>query len=165
MPDKTQILDSNQAEMKLNRIAYEIVENNIDEKEIILAGIHDRGMDIAIQLKNNIEAISKLNVHLTGIQINKENPVEASITESISTKNKIVIIVDDVADSGRTSLYATRLFLDSLPKKIQIAVLVDRKHKRFPVSSDYIGLMLSTTLQEHIHVEVKNGKVVSAYLS
>ncbi|GBL35743.1 bifunctional protein PyrR [Filimonas sp.] len=164
MPDKTQILDSKQAEVKLNRIAYEIIENNINESGIVLAGILDRGMDIARLLKKNIEAISQIKIDLISIHINKENPVEGKIVEDFSPENKVIIIVDDVANSGCTSLYATRLFLDSLPKKIQIAVLVDRKHKRFPISSDYIGLMLSTTLKEHIHVEVKQGKVKCAYL-
>ena len=164
MPDKIQILSSQDAAMKLNRIAYEIVENNIDEKEIVLAGIADRGVDIAKILQTHIEAISKLKVSMIVIQMNKANPIEATSTENFSAKNKTIIIVDDVANSGRTSLYATRLFLDSLPKKIQIAVLVDRKHKQFPISSDYIGIMLSTTLQDHIHVEVKNGKVSKAYI-
>jgi pyrimidine operon attenuation protein/uracil phosphoribosyltransferase len=164
MPNKTQILDAKQAEMKLNRIAYEIVENNLDAKELVLAGILDRGYTIASILKKNIEAISNIKIVLIQIQIDKEHPVDASIVEEFSAKNKTIIIVDDVANSGQTTLYATRLFLDELPKKIQIAVLVDRKHKRFPISSDYIGLMLSTTLQERIHVEVKNGFVTSAFL-
>ncbi len=164
MPDKIQILDSKQAEVKLIRIAYEIVENNLDENEIVLAGIIDRGLDIATLLKQHIETISQLTVHLISIDINKLNPIEAKIVELFEPRDKVIIIVDDVANSGRTSLYATKLFLESLPKKIQIAVLVDRKHKQFPVSSDYIGLILSTTLQEHIHVEIKGGKVKSAYL-
>ncbi len=165
MADKTQILDSKQAEMKLNRIAYEIVENNSDEKEIVLAGILDRGYDIAKMIKKNIESISQLKVSLISIEIDKMNPINGRIVETFSPKDKTIIIVDDVANSGCTSLYATKLFLETLPKKIQIAVLVDRKHKRFPISSDYIGFLLSTTLQEHISVEVVKGKVVGAYLS
>lgn len=164
MPDKTQILDSKQADVKLNRIAYEIVENNHEEKEIVLAGIIDRGLDIARILKKNIEQISALNVQLISIHMDKKNPVDSGITEEFDAENKVIIIVDDVANSGCTALYATRLFLDRLPKKIQVAVLVDRKHKRFPISSDYIGMMLSTTLQDHIHVELKQGKVKQAWL-
>lgn len=164
MPDKTQILDSKQAEVKLNRIAYEIVENTTDEKEIVLAGIIERGVDIAKILKANIERISKMKVKLIQIKMDKDNPNDASIVEDFNAKDKTIIIVDDVANSGRTALYASRLFLEDLPKKIQIAVLVDRKHKRFPISSDYIGMMLSTTLLEHIIVEVKQGKVKRAFL-
>ncbi len=164
MPVKTQILDSKQAETKLNRIAYEIVENNITENGIVLAGILDRGMAIARLLKKNIESISELNVELISIRIDKDNQVDAAIVDDFTPDNKVIIIVDDVANSGCTLLYATRLFLDTLPRKIQIAVLVDRRHKRFPISSDYIGLMLSTTLQDHIHVEINKGKVKSAYL-
>jgi pyrimidine operon attenuation protein/uracil phosphoribosyltransferase len=165
MSSKTQILNATQAAMKLNRIAYEIVENNMDEKEIILAGILDRGYSIAILLKKYIQAVSKMKVTLLSIKINKENPLDARIVEETELKNKIIILVDDVANSGCTLLYAAKLFLESLPKKIQIAVLVDRKHKRFPVSSDYIGLVLSTTLQEHITVAFEQDQVKGAYLS
>lgn len=164
MPVQTQIIDSKQAETKLNRIAYEIVENNITESEIVLAGILDRGLSIAKLLKKNIEAISELRVELISIRIDKNNPVDAAIVDDFTLDNKVIILVDDVANSGCTLLYATRLFLETLPRKIQIAVLVDRKHKRFPITVDYIGLMLSTTLQDHIHVEIKQGKVKSAYL-
>ena len=77
---------------------------------------------------------------------------------------KSIIVVDDVANSGRTLLYALNPFLNVIAKKIQIAVLLDRKHKSYPVSADYIGTSLATTYQEHISVEVKSGKVSGAYL-
>jgi pyrimidine operon attenuation protein/uracil phosphoribosyltransferase len=164
MPKRTQILDKQQADMKLSRIAYEIVEQSIDEAELFLAGIIDRGLTIAHILKDRIEEISSIKVSVLQIQMDKENPLNAKRIDDVDVSGKTVIIVDDVANSGRTSLYAIRLFLDSLPRKIQLAVLVDRKHKQFPVSSDYIGLMLSTNLQDHIFVEVKNGKVTSAWI-
>ncbi|MFZ1579958.1 MAG: phosphoribosyltransferase family protein, partial [Saprospiraceae bacterium] len=63
-------------------------------------------------------------------------------------------IVDDVANTGRTIFYAFKVFMDVLPKKIEIAVLVDRKHKRFPTKVDYVGLSLATTVQEHIKADL-----------
>jgi len=78
--------------------------------------------------------------------------------------DKVVIIVDDVANTGRTLLYATKPFLDFLPCRLQTAVLVDRQHKTFPICPDYIGLSLSTTLQENIAVEVEGRSVIAVYL-
>jgi pyrimidine operon attenuation protein/uracil phosphoribosyltransferase len=76
----------------------------------------------------------------------------------------VVIIIDDVANSGKTLLYAVKPFLEFQPKKIQTLVLVERSHNNFPVRPDYVGLSISTTLQEHIFVEVKDGEVTGAYM-
>jgi pyrimidine operon attenuation protein/uracil phosphoribosyltransferase len=66
--------------------------------------------------------------------------------------NKTILLVDDVANTGKTMYYALKPIMEFSPKKVQIAVLVDRQHKLFPVSSDFVGLSLSTTMQEHISV-------------
>ncbi len=164
MSTKILILDSKQAEIKLLRLAYEIVENNIDEKEIILAGIIDRGLVIATLLKKKIESISAIQCTVLAIVMDKNNPVDSSIDTKISLDKKSIVIVDDVANSGRTLLYGLHPFLNVIAKKIQIAVLVDRKHKSYPVCADYIGMQVSTTLQEHIKVEIQKNKIVGAYL-
>jgi pyrimidine operon attenuation protein/uracil phosphoribosyltransferase len=78
--------------------------------------------------------------------------------------NKVIILVDDVANSGKTLLYALKPFLAFHPKKIQMLVLVERSHNSFPVHPDYVGLSVSTTLQEHIYVEVEEGKIAGTYL-
>ena len=73
-------------------------------------------------------------------------------------QGKMIIVVDDVANSGKTLLYAMKPFLNFHPRKIESLVLVGRTHKAFPVQPDYTGLFLSTTLQEHIYVEVGDGR-------
>ena len=159
-----QLLDSSKAQQIIKRMAYEIYENNIDEKEITLIGIQERGVDIARLLQNEIEAISKLKIISTTIVMDKTNPLNPIITDKIKIANKNIIIVDDVANSGKTVLYALKCLLHEIPKKIQIAVLIDRKHKLFPISSDFIGMQISTTMKENIKVIVEKGKIVAAIL-
>ncbi len=164
MPDRTEILTHEDALLKLNRIAYEIVENNLEQKEIALLGIFERGCDMAGYLKSRIQEISKLKVHLGSIRINKGKPLQCTIETTFDVKGKAIIVVDDVANSGRTALYAMRPLLDALPAKIQLAVLVDRRHKRFPVTSDFVGIQLSTDLHQEIVVELNENGHWSAYM-
>jgi pyrimidine operon attenuation protein/uracil phosphoribosyltransferase len=160
------ILDHKQIEQKVRRLAIEILEHNIEEEALILAGINNRGMAFARMLAEHIQGISKIPVRLTNIRLNPfaplENPVEIDLAVE-ELRNQVVIIVDDVASSGRTLLYACKPILDTLPKKLEIAVLVDRTHKSFPVQADYVGLSLATTLKENILVEIGEGEM-AAYL-
>ena len=78
--------------------------------------------------------------------------------------NQTIIVIDDVANTGRTLFYACKPFLELLPRKIEMAVLVDRKHKSFPVLVDYVGLSLATTLREHIEVDLSKADELAAYL-
>jgi pyrimidine operon attenuation protein/uracil phosphoribosyltransferase len=164
MPKKIQLLDAQQADQRLTRLAYEIFENNIDEKEIVLVGIIDRGEDLSKILKKKIEAISSLEVQLVSLKLDKTNPINAAFAKDFDPTDKSIVLVDDVANSGKTMMYALKPFMLSIAKKIQIAVLIDRQHKRFPIASDYIGLQLSTTVQDHITVEIEKGKVLGAYI-
>ena len=96
--------------------------------------------------------------------LDKNKPKDVVLSKTFDFNKKVVILVDDVANSGKTLLYALKPFLDYHPKKIQVLVLVERSHKSFPVRPDYIGLSIATTLQEHIFVEVDGDKVLGAYL-
>jgi pyrimidine operon attenuation protein/uracil phosphoribosyltransferase len=96
--------------------------------------------------------------------LDKKEPKEVTVSRAMDFTGKVIIVVDDVANSGRTLLYAMKPFLDFLPKKIQALVLVARSHNSFPVHPDYVGLSIATTLQEHIYVEVGKGKVLGAYM-
>lgn len=160
------ILDEITIQRKLDRIAYEIFENNLEEKEIILIGIKNNGYRIAQQLKEKLSDISKLKITFASLSLDKRNPTSKAIELDIdvsSVKNKSVVIVDDVAHSGKTLLYAMKPLLEHTPSKIQIAVLVDRKHKRFPVTADFVGLLLSTGAHEQVILEMDKGTY--AYLS
>jgi pyrimidine operon attenuation protein / uracil phosphoribosyltransferase len=164
MADKKYILDEATTGRKLKRMAYEISENNIDETEIILAGIDENGVVIAKEIQKLLAEISGYKTHLINISLNKRNPTEIRLSENIDFNNKVIIIVDDVANSGKTLLYALKPFLEFHPKKIQILVLVERSHKAFSIKPDYVGISLSTTIQEHIFVEVQGERVTGAWM-
>jgi len=163
--DAPLILSKEIAFRKLHRIAYEIAEQNINETQIILAGIKENGSIIAKTLLSFLKDIFKGEIVIIEIAIDKKNPKNISLSEKINYDNKIIIITDDVSNSGKTLLYAIKPFLDFYPKKIQTLVLVERSHKEFPVSPDYIGLSVSTALTEKIIVETENNEVEGAKLT
>ena len=108
-----------------------------------------------------IKKISEVEITLANISLNPAKPTSEDVSidlEESKFKNKVVIIVDDVANTGRTIFFAFKPFLDILTKKVEVAVLVDRKHKSFPIKVDYVGLSLATTLKDNIKVNIKNAK-------
>ena len=145
-------------------MAYEILENNTDTPGIVLAGIRESGSVIARNIKQLLAEISPLPVELLTITLDKKLPSEVTLSQQENFDDKIIIIVDDVVNSGKTLLYALKPFLAFHPAKIQTLVLVERSHKMFPVKPDYVGLSIATTLQEHIYVEVEGDEVKGAYL-
>lgn len=164
---KTLILDQTAISQKTRRIAFQIVEDNYDEKEIIMIGIDGSGYEYAQLLKKEIESISEISIKLYPLTLDKQKPHSKPITidaPKLSLDNKVVLMVDDVANTGKTMYYALKPVMEFSPKKVQVAVLVDRQHKLFPVSSDFVGLSLSTTMQEHIRVELGKAGKAEAYL-
>jgi pyrimidine operon attenuation protein/uracil phosphoribosyltransferase len=167
MKNKTLILNRQDIRQKIKRMSYEILENNYDEKELVFIGISNNGLLLARQITEYIKTISDVHITLASVDINKAKPLSGEIELNIKgdqLNNKVVILVDDVANSGKTLTYSMRPVLQYMPKKIQVAVLVDRKHKSFPVTPDYVGLSLSTTMKEHITVDMKQG-AEAAYLT
>ena len=162
--EKKYILTEHVAEMKLRRMAFEIIENNREEKKLILAGILDNGMVLARQIKTFLELNSQISVQLIEISLDKQNPLQCEIQDASTVKNEVVIVMDDVINSGKTFLYALIPLLNEMPRKIQTLTLVERSYKTFPVHADYVGVSLSTTLQDHIYVEVLGDKVIGAFL-
>ncbi|HMK17432.1 MAG TPA: phosphoribosyltransferase family protein [Chitinophagaceae bacterium] len=162
--DKKYILSKEVVEKKLRRMAFEILENNIDEKEIILAGIRESGSVVAKVIQEMLGEISVIKTELITITLDKNEPTKVSLSKTFEFNGKVIVVIDDVSNSGKTLLYALKPFIDSHPKKIQTLVLVERTHTSFPVRPDYVGLSIATTLQEHIFVEVKGEEVVGAYL-
>jgi pyrimidine operon attenuation protein / uracil phosphoribosyltransferase len=164
MESRNYILDKNVTEKKLRRMAYEILENNMDEKSIILAGIRESGSVVAKRIQKLLGEISKLPTELLTISLDKKQPTEVRLSQKMDFNDKVIIVIDDVANSGKTLLYAMKPFIEFHPKKIQTLVLVERSHNAYPVRPDYVGLSVSTTLQEHIFVEVDGDDVKGAYL-
>jgi len=163
---KNYILTQQVAEKKLKRLAYEIYENNAGEQQLILAGIRDNGSAIARIIRQLLGEITggKMTTEIIDITLDKRTPREVTLSRTLPFDDQVIIVVDDVASSGKTLLYAMKPFLAFHPRKIESLVLVGRTHKAFPVQPDYTGLSLSTTLQEHIYVEVEGDQVKGAWL-
>jgi pyrimidine operon attenuation protein/uracil phosphoribosyltransferase len=154
---KVEILNSRQISQKLNRIAYQIYESNYGEKHIFIAGIDGNGYLVAKRIFDILKRISDLNISIGKITIDKINPVNNTPRIDFKTedfKGKNIVLVDDVLNSGKTLIYALKVFLDQPVKKINTAVLVDRSHTLFPIKADFVGLSLSTTLQERINADL-----------
>jgi len=164
--DKKKILDYPQIKKKIRRISLQIIESNINEDEIIIAGIENNGYLIAEKISDEIKNISKKNITLCNIIIDKKNPRNEIIVslDSDNYENKSIIVVDDVLNSGSTLMYAVKYFLETKIKKLKTAVLVDRNHKKYPIKADFKGLSLSTSIQNHVEVLIdKNG--ITAFLA
>lgn len=165
---KLLILDKNQIRQKIERMAYEILEDNLNEEEIIIAGIVDKGYTIAKHLKAVLESISEIRITLMKIALDKDiTHLQAETDIAVSeASNKVVILVDDVLNSGRTLAYGLGVFLDIPLKKLRTVVLIDRSHRNFPISPDYTGLELATILKEHVDVVIDSASEPDAvYLS
>lgn len=164
MGGKKYILDQAVAARKMRRMALEILEQNTEEAGIILVGIEGSGAVVARTIHQMIGQEGTLPVQFISLTLDKRRPAEVTLSEMPDFTDKVIILIDDVANSGKTLLYALKPFLNYYPRKIQTLVLVGRRHNSFPVYPDYVGLELATTLQEHIYVEVEGDTVTGAYL-
>lgn len=169
MPNrKLLILNQKQIQQRIDRMAYQILEDNLNEQELIVAGIVEKGYIIAKRLKKVLETISDIKITLIKVEINKNiSHLEASSDIDIKqVSNKVVILVDDVLNSGRTLAYGLGVFFDIPLKKLRTLVLIDRSHRNFPVSPDFTGLELATILKEHVDVVMDDPSTEDAvYLS
>jgi pyrimidine operon attenuation protein/uracil phosphoribosyltransferase len=162
---KNIILNHQEIEHKIKRIAYQIFESNTNEKELIIAGIESNGYLLAKKLKISLDEISDIEVTLCKVKINKVSPLN-SIKTSIKPEdytNKSIVLVDDVLNSGSTLIYGVKHFLDVPIKQFKTVVLVNRNHKKFPIKADFKGISLSTSLNEHVNVNLTK-KPYEAYL-
>lgn len=161
------ILNHRQICQKIKRLAYEIYEQNFEETEIILIGVNNRGMEIAQLLMKELLQMSKLEITISRLHVYPPNPLSQEIHLELpvhSLEGQTVIVVDDVTNTGRTIFYAMKPIMEVMPKKVEVAVLIDRKHKAFPIKVDYVGLSLATTLSENIDVEIFEVEEYAAYL-
>lgn len=167
MGDKTVLLTKDQIEAKINRMVHEIHEMCFAEEEIIFCGITPgNGSIISDRIVKKLTSISTIKIKKVTIEINKSNPLAEKINcvlRSEEYANKTVVIVDDVSNSGKTLMYAAKYFLESPIKAIRPLVLVDRNHSRYPIKPSFVGLTVSTTLKDHIQVEM-NEKEEVVYL-
>jgi pyrimidine operon attenuation protein/uracil phosphoribosyltransferase len=163
------ILDDRRIREKIKRIAIEILERNFGATEIILAGLNNNGVGFAQLLMAELLPITpdSLKLTMTRIRLNPANPVEYPPYIEMpdeSLRDRPIIIVDDVANTGRTIFYAVQPLLHVIPQKVEVAVLVDRTHKSFPIKADYVGLSLATTLKDNIRVQIRDTEEMAVYL-
>ena len=158
----TLILNHEQVMQKLRRLAYEIYENNVQAEELLLAGIEKQGFVIAEMLKALLEEISPLRITLISVVLDKKTVKKSKVQLSCDKEalsQKTIILVDDVLSTGSTLAFSLKPFLKASIAKLEIAVLINRAHLKFPIHATYTGLELATTLQNHIAVEQKEGQV------
>jgi pyrimidine operon attenuation protein/uracil phosphoribosyltransferase len=161
---KTKVLEQHQIEQKIIRMAWEIYEHNNEETEIVIAGIYSQGYILARRLSEHLNTISKLKVELVKLDLNKKDPLskEIKINNEFDLQNKVVVLVDDVLNTGKTLIYSSQYFLNHKVKKLMTTVLIDRNYRAFPIKADVVGISLSTTMQEHVTVDL--GENESVYL-
>lgn len=164
MNNKKYILSAEIADKKLRRMALQVAEQNYDAMQLVLIGIKANGIFIARIISKYLKDVFKGEVMVLELSMDKKKPSEISLDKKMDFNGKTILLIDDVANSGRTMLYALKPLLEQLPQKIQTLALVERTHKTFPIDVDYIGLSVSTTTDEHIYVEVKDGVVEGAWM-
>ncbi|WP_445384610.1 phosphoribosyltransferase family protein [Robiginitalea sp. IMCC44478] len=151
------ILSHQQIKYKINRIAYQIYESNVEAKQIVIAGIEGGGLDFAKKVKAALEKITPAEILLCRVKMDKSDPLKSGITTSLKPEEylgKSVVLIDDVLNSGSTLIYGVHHFIKTPLKQLKTAVLVNRNHKRYPVKADFKGLSLSTSLNEHVRVDL-----------
>lgn len=165
MEFKARILDEAAMLRSITRLAHEIIEHNKGVDDVVLIGIHSRGVPIAEMISEKILQIEGKQVQVGSIDITMyrddlseigDRPIvkESKVTFDINGKN--VVLVDDVIFTGRTVRSALDAVMDlGRPNTIQLAVLVDRGHRELPIRADYIGKNVPTSKKEIVKVRIK----------
>lgn len=162
---KMRILDALQIERKLSRLAMEILEQHVEAEQIFLVGVNNNGFSTARflreqMLRDILHFGLELEVHLRRVRLSPADPLDGDLVyegDIAELEAAHIILVDDVANTGRTAFFAAKPMMEVLPASFEIAVLIDRLHKGFPARSDYVGMTLSTNLQEEIRVHYDDG--------
>lgn len=167
---RIQILDQAGILARLKRMAFEIYEANYQEKQLFIIGIDERGGFLAKELQALLEEISPLETHFVQARLDRSGEShEMGITLDLENlevlRNNPVLVVDDVLYTGTTLLNVVAILLQAGPSTLRNAVLIDRGHRNMPVSADFIGLELATTLHQHVSVEINpETRKVQAFL-
>lgn len=163
MPKK-EVVDAVTMKRALTRISYEIIERNKGIQDIVLVGIKTRGIYIAQRLAERLKQLEDIDVPVGELDItlyrddvkDMEEPELHSSDVPVSIEGKEVILVDDVLYTGRTIRAAMDAVMDlGRPRKISLAVLVDRGHRELPIRAGYVGKNIPTSKTEEIIVEME----------
>lgn len=154
---KKQVLDFEKISRICGRLAYQILENNINEDEILLVGIKEKGYEIAKIIEQKLKDINSSKVHLKSITIDKKNPNQISEFDiNFNQMPKSVYLVDDVLNTGKTLMFAVNSLLKYDFDLIKTLVLIDRNHKKYPIKVDFKGISLSTNLDDTVKLISEN---------
>ncbi len=159
------ILDYQDVENKIKRISLEILEDNIDQKKLILFGVSKNGKIIAKKIIALIKKYSKIDLELIGVEIVLNSKNVLKFDKSFRVNNRSVIIVSDVSQSAKTLQLIISSLMSQDPFKIKTAVMVNRDHSLFPVKINFSGLNLSTSVNEHVDVSVNKDEEFTVYLN
>ena len=164
MSKTTEILNAEEIEFKIQRLAWELYDRHSRAQTLHVVGVQDNGYWLADQLVQRLQQISEIEVHLHELKLDKDAPKPEEMNIELPEGSELAL-VDDVLNSGRTLLWAVIKLMEFRPRVLSTTVLVDRSHKRYPVKADLKGLSLSTTLQERVHLNVSDGKAINVYLT
>lgn len=155
-----QLIDDVTMKRTIRRITHEIIEQNQVLNDVVLLGIKKKGYPLAKMLSETIEKFENVNVAAYELDISgyrDDDKKQEVRKQEIDVLNKVVILVDDVLQTGRSVRAAMDAVIDlGRPKKIQFAVLVDRGHRELPIRPDYIGKNIPTSSDEVIRVQFDN---------
>lgn len=167
MQERKYVLDRQAVLQKMERMSLEVAEQlGDDSAELIIIGVRNSGKLVADMLSDLLKPHLKVKIKVISVILNKITPKDIFLSEpNIDFNDKNIIIADDVVNSGKTLLYAVRPLLYFQPKRIQTLVLVERMHKLFPIKSDYVGMTLATTFEDHILVDVRDNQIFGAYIA
>jgi pyrimidine operon attenuation protein/uracil phosphoribosyltransferase len=158
---KNIILNQNKIKKIVRRLAYQILESNINSTEIILIGIHQNGYNLSQIIFEELKAITKIKTELFFVKINKKSPLKNIVFECEKEylKNKSIVLIDDVLNTGKTLIYCTKSLLDVELNSFKTVVLIDRNHKKFPIKVDYKGISVSTSIADHIELVFEKNNI------
>lgn len=161
-----QILSSQEIKQKTERLAHQLIESTFEEPKVFIGGIQGNGIVLANTLADIMRSQMKSEINVFSIKVNKKEPWSENIvlsSHASDMENGYIILVDDVFNSGKTMQFALVEILKFPTKAIKTVALVDRKHRRFPIKANFVGMSLSTTLKEHVEVDLTAGNE-KAYL-
>jgi len=151
---KNKILDQDKINKIVKRLAYQILESNLNSSEIILIGIYENGYNLANVIFKELKLITMINTELYFAKVNKKSPLDNIVFECEKEylRNKSIVLIDDVLNTGKTLIYCVKSLLDNELSSFKTVVLIDRNHKKFPIKVDYKGISISTSIADHIEL-------------
>ena len=162
--EKALLLDANDAQRAINRIAYEIIERNKGTRNLVFIGIQKKGVYIARAIIRRIQEIEEVTVPLGSMDITfyrddltrlNEHPVVIGNDIAFTVEDKKIVLIDDVLYSGRTTRAAIEEIFDmGRPERVELAVLVDRGNRELPIQADFVGRDVPTSPNEYIQVNI-----------